>query len=151
MSNFYFTKEGLEKLKEELKVLKEVKRREILERIKETRTYGDVTENSEYEDAKNEQAFIEGRILELENIFKKAQVIPKPKGDKVSLGSKVKVKIDNQEENFTIVGPREADPERGLISFESPLGRALMDRGAGEEVEVETPSGKVKYKIKSLE
>ena len=151
MEEIYLSKEGLEKLKKELWQLKNVKRKQVVERIKESKSYGDINENLEYEDAKNEQAFIEGRIQELENIFKKAKIIQKTKTDKVLLGSVVKVKFDGQEEEFIIVGSKEADPASGKISSGSPLGRALMEKSVGDEVEVETPSGKLKYKIISIE
>jgi transcription elongation factor GreA len=151
MEEIYLSKEGLEKIKQELLELKTVRRKAVVERIKEAKDFGDLSENSEYEDAKNEQAFIEGRIQELENILKKAKIIPKAQGDKVSIGSKVKVKIDGVEETYILVGRDEADPSSGKISFDSPLGRALLNKSKGDEVEVKTPSGNIKYKIVSIE
>jgi transcription elongation factor GreA len=151
MEEIYLSKEGLEKIKQELLELKTVRRKAVVERIKEAKGFGDLTENSEYEDAKNEQAFIEGRIQELEDIIKKAKIIAKAVGDKVSIGSKVKVKSDGGEETFILVGRDETDPSSGKISFDSPLGRALLNKSRGDEVEVKTPSGKIKYKIVSIE
>jgi transcription elongation factor GreA len=148
------TKEGLEKLKEELNYLKEVKRKEVAERLKEAISYGDLSENAEYEEAKNEQAFVEGRILELEEKVKYAKIIDEKahtKGAIVQLGSKViiqnlssKTKVD---EEYTIVGSTEADPINHKISNVSPVGKALMDRHVGEVIKVAVPGGKMEYKI----
>ncbi|MEK7524285.1 MAG: transcription elongation factor GreA [Patescibacteria group bacterium] len=147
------TKEGLEKLKEELNFLKEVKRKEVAERLREAISYGDLSENAEYEEAKNEQAFTEGRILELEEKVKYAQIIDEQhkKGALVQLGSKVviqnlsgKTKV---EEEFTIVGSTEADPINHKISNVSPVGKALLERRAGETVKVVAPAGIIEYKI----
>ncbi len=147
------TKEGLEKLKEELNYLKEVKRKEVAERLKEAISYGDLSENAEYEEAKNEQAFVEGRILELEEKIKYAKIIDDraKKGALVQLGSKVVIQNlsskTKAEEEFTIVGSTEADPINHKISNVSPVGKALMDRNAGEVVKVGTPAGLMEYKI----
>ena len=146
-SNIYVTKEGLNKLQKELEQLKSVRRKEVIERIKEARGYGDLSENSEYEDAKDEQAFVEGRIKELENIIKKAKIIQKGSGDKVSLGSKAKVAFLGKEVIYEIVGKAESDPSSFKISSESPLGLALIGKGKGEKAEVRTPSGKTVYTI----
>lgn len=147
------TKEGFEKIKEELNFLKETKRKEVAERLKEAISYGDLSENAEYEEAKNEQAFVEGRILELEEKIKYAKIIEDKghKGAIVQLGSKVVIqnlsgKTQVQEE-FTIVGSTEADPINHKISNVSPVGRALLERRAGETVRVAAPAGAMEYKI----
>lgn len=147
------TKEGLEKLKEELNYLKEVKRKEVAERLKEAISYGDLSENAEYEEAKNEQAFVEGRIFDLEEKIKYAKIIDEraKKGASVRLGSKVVIQNitgkNKPEEEFTIVGSTEADPINYKISNVSPVGKALMDRRAGEMVRVSAPAGAIEYKI----
>lgn len=147
------TKEGFEKLKEELNYLKEVRRKEVAERLKEAISYGDLSENAEYEEAKNEQAFVEGRILELEEKMKYAKIIDDKakKGAIVQLGSKVKIQNlsskTKSEEEFTIVGSTEADPISRKISNVSPVGKALLERRAGEIVKVVAPGGVMDYKI----
>lgn len=150
------TKEGLKKLTEELDQLRNVKRKEVAERIKEAISYGDLSENSEYEEAKNEQAFVEGRIIELEEKVKFAKIISeKHQVASVQLGTKVVVrnlsKRNAQAEEYTIVGSTEADPLSHKISNESPVGRALLDRKAGEKVKVHIPAGAVEYEILKLE
>ncbi|MCF0156512.1 MAG: transcription elongation factor GreA [Veillonella sp.] len=147
------TAEGLKKLEEELAYYKSVRRIEVAERIKTAIEYGDISENSEYDDAKNEQAFIEGHIVELENKINTAKIIDgtATKG-KVSVGSKVKV-LDteyNEELEYTIVGSSEADPFNNLISNESPVGAAILGKKKGDEVEVATPDGPVVFKILSI-
>ena len=144
----YLTKEGLEKLKSELKHLKTVKRKEISLRIQEAKELGDLSENAECAEAKTEQAFIEGRIIEIENTLKNAVVITEDKSkSEVRVGSSFKVKTDSAEMTFTIVGSNEANPSVGLISNESPLGQALLGHKIGDTVEVIAPAGVVKYKI----
>jgi transcription elongation factor GreA len=150
------TKEGLKKLQEELDNLHNVKRKEVAERIKEAISYGDLSENSEYEEAKNEQAFVEGRIVELEDKIKHAKIITeKHQVATVQLGTKVVVKNltkrSAQSQEYTIVGSTEADPLAHKISNESPVGRALLDRRAGEKVKVQIPAGLVEYEILKLE
>ena len=145
------TQEGFDKLEVELEKLKTVKRKEVAERIKQAIAYGDISENAEYDEAKNEQAFIEGRIVTIENMLRNAKIIKDEDREegKVSLGSKVKV-LDvefNEEVTYKIVGSAEADPLEDLISNESPLGMVLLNKTIGEEVEVEAPAGKFKYKI----
>src|SRR3989338_3407311 len=141
------TKEGLEKLKEELNYLKEVKRKEVAERLKEAISYGDLSENAEYEEAKNEQAFVEGRILELEEKIKYVKIIDEKgkKGAVVQLGSRVVVQNlsskTKTEEEYTIVGSTEADPINHKISNVSPVGKALLDQKAGDIVKVVAPAG----------
>src|SRR3989344_1617807 len=147
------TKEGLRKLKEELDYLKTVRRQEVAQRLKEAISYGDLSENSEYEEAKNEQAFVEGRILELEVKVKNAKIISeKTEGHwkEVTIGSTITVenKTEHGEpESYTIVGSTEADPLEHRISNESPIGRSLLGRKRGDVVTVATPSGTFKYEI----
>lgn len=151
---FLMTYEGVRKLEDELEFLKTVKRKEITEKIKVALGYGDLSENSEYDEAKNEQAFTEGRILQLENMLKNAQVVDEseiPK-DVVSVGAKVKVfDFDFDEEvDYLIVGSAEADPMNFKISNESPVGKALVGKKVGDEVEVSVPGGISKFKIVSI-
>ncbi len=144
------TQEGLKQLEDELDYLKRVKRREVAERIKEALAFGDISENSEYDDAKNEQAFVEGRIAELENRLRNAEIIDKDeKTENVSLGSTVKLKDveTNDLFEFTLVGSTEADPGRSKISNESPVGKAIIGRRKGETVHVLAPAGNIAYKI----
>ncbi len=147
----YITKDGLEKLKAELKELKEVKIPEVAKRIQTARDNGDISENAEYEGAKEEQARVEGKIAELEEIIKNAKISDNnnSKGE-IAVGSKVKVHIDGDEEEFHIVGALEADPTNNKISHESPIGSALLGKKIGEKVEVEAPIGKVTYTILSV-
>ena len=138
------TKEGLDKLKEELDQLRDVRRREVAERIKEAISYGDLSENSEYEEAKNEQAFVEGRILELEEKVKHAKIITeRHKTKSVQIGSTVHLKNltkkRDESEVYTIVGSTEADPFAGKVSNESPVGNALLDKEKGEIIKVVAP------------
>ncbi|MCL5411960.1 MAG: transcription elongation factor GreA [Patescibacteria group bacterium] len=147
----YLTQEGLEKLKKEYDELVTTKRRDVIERIAHAREFGDISENSEYDLAREEQSFVEGRIIELEEVLKHARVIEDSGTEGiskiVSLGSKVKIHIDGDDEEFIIVDAPEADPSKRYISHDSPLGRALMGRKAGEKVEVEAPIGKLTYAI----
>ena len=150
----YVTKEGFKELQEELETLQTVRRKEVAERLKEAISYGDLSENAEYEEAKNEQAFVEGRILELEEQIKRAKIIAeKKKGGKVEdLGSKVTIKQvksgkESEEDEFTIVGSTEADPMANKISNQSPVGKAVMGHRKGDIVDVRVPAGKVQYKI----
>ena len=149
------TYEGLKKLEEELEFLRGAKRMEIKERIKQALSFGDISENSEYDEAKNEQAYIEGRIVQLENMLKHARVIDEDdvSTEKVTIGSKVKL-LDmeyNEEVLYTIVGSTEADPSRFKISNESPVGSALMQKKKGSVVEVAVPDGVLKFKIIKIE
>ena len=148
------TRAGLEKLEQELEDLKTVKRKEVADRIKQAIGFGDLSENSEYEDAKNEQAFIEGRILTLEKMLRNVKVIEDDNAveGEVSIGSVVKVRdIEmNEEEEYKLVGTVEADPMNNRISNESPVGRAIIGRKIGEIVDVEVPMGVIKYEIISV-
>ena len=133
----YLTSEGLEKLKKEYQHLVTVRRKEVTERIAKAREYGDISENSEYDTAKDEQSFVEGRILELEEIIKHAKTIDKTKkADIVRLGSKVKVDVNGQQDEFIIVSSIEADPMEGKISDESPVGKSLIGAKVGDVVTV---------------
>lgn len=147
------TPEGLRKLEEELEFLKTVKRKEVAERIKQSKEFGDLMENSEYEDAKNEQAFIEGRILTLEGMLRNAKVINnhEVRSDVVTVGSTVHLADEAGEElTYTIVGSPEADPRRDRISNESPVGRALLGKRRGETVTVKAPAGTIRYTIRAI-
>ncbi|MGE5578352.1 MAG: transcription elongation factor GreA [Syntrophothermus sp.] len=148
------THEGLEKLERELDHLKTVRRREVAERIKQALEFGDISENSEYEDAKNEQAFIEGRILTLEKMLRNAKVIDDAdvKTDKVSIGSTVKLKDlqSNEVLEYTVVGSAEADPLHNKISNESPVGQAILGQKVNATVNVSVPDGILKYKIMKI-
>lgn len=145
------TKEGLKKLKDELEDLKTIRRQEVANRLKEAISYGDLSENSEYEEAKNEQAFVEGRILELEAKIKNAKIISEKHATKeIDIGSTVALinKTDGDEpERYTIVGSTEADPLDHKISNESPIGRSLLGRRKGDIVEIQSPSGIIKYEV----
>jgi transcription elongation factor GreA len=144
----YITQEGLAKLKSELKELKQVKRKEIALRIQEAKELGDLSENAEYAEAKAEQGWIEGRIIELENTLKNAVIITEEKdSSQVKVGSRLKVHTAAGIKNLTIVGSNEADPSQGLISNESPLGQALIGHRVGETIEVKVPAGVIKYQI----
>ena len=148
---YVMTYEGVKKLEDELEYLKTVKRKEITEKIKVALGYGDLSENSEYDEAKNDQAFTEGRIVTLENMLKNAVVVDESEipNDIVSVGSKVKVKDFefDEEVDYTIVGSAEADPMNFKISNESPVGKALIGRKIGEIVEVQVPDGVNKFEI----
>lgn len=145
------TPEGLENLEKELILLKTVKRKEVSARIKIAISFGDISENSEYEDAKNEQAFVEGRIITLEKMLRNTQVIDtdKVKTDVVHIGATVKLKdLEYEEEvEYTIVGPTEANPLQSKISYESPVGKEILGKPSGTTVEVNVPAGILKYEI----
>ena len=147
----FVTEEGLKKLEAELEELKSVKRKEIAEKIKVALSFGDLSENSEYDEAKNEQAIVEGRIAELEEQIKNAQIVDAAtlSNDIVRVGLSVLVKdlSDDSEVEYRIVGVTEADPFVGAISDESPVGKALLGQAVGSVVEVEIPIGVVKYQI----
>ena len=148
------TAEGLKKLEEELNYYKSVRRIEVAERIKIAISYGDISENSEYDDAKNEQAFIEGHIIELENKINTAKIIEENvKGDTVTVGSKVTLLDEEFDEElvYTIVGSSEADPFNNRISNESPVGVAILGKAKGDKVEVNTPDGMVSFKVLDIQ
>lgn len=145
------TREGLKKLEEKLEHYKTVHRKEVAERIRQSKEFGDIAENSEYEDAKMEQALVEAEVLNLENMIRNARIIDEQEVhvDIVSVGSTVKVKNlgDNKSEVYTIVGSAECDPIDGKISNESPVGAGLLGKHKGDSVDVKTPGGVKKYKI----
>jgi transcription elongation factor GreA len=146
----YLTTQGKQKLEQELDHLRTVRRKEVALRLHEAMEDGELIENAEYEAAKNEQAFIEGRILELEHKLATAKIIePTNSKDVVSIGNTVVIRKERHRTNetFTIVGAAEADPKEGLISNESPLGKALLGHKVGDNVEVKAPAGVVSYKI----
>jgi transcription elongation factor GreA len=152
MTTNFLTKEGFQKLQEELDHLRTAKRQEVAERLHEAMEGGELIENAEYEAAKNEQAFVEGRIQELDLLLATAQIIEengKPKkNDAIQVGSKVTIKEGNFEaETFAIVGAAEANPREGKISNESPIGKAILGRKLGDVVKVETPGGTYNVKI----
>ncbi len=152
MTTNFLTKEGFQKLQEELDHLRTVKRQEVAERLHEAMEGGELIENAEYEAAKNEQAFVEGRIQELDLLLATAQIIEDngktKKNDAIQVGSKVTIKEGNFEaETFTIVGAAEANPREGKISNESPIGKAILGHKFGDVVKVETPGGTYNVKI----
>jgi len=145
----YITKNGLEKLVEELEYLKKTKMPEVVERIARAKELGDLSENAEYQDAKDEQGFIAGRIAELENLINKAEVIKASACSKeiIDVGCTIKVRCGQDEYNYTIVGSNEANPSKGLISNESPIGRAFLGRRKGEKVLVSVPKGEMECEV----
>lgn len=149
------TQDGYEKLKSELENLINVKRREIAKRIKTAREYGDISENSEYDDAKNEQAFIEGRIKEIQNMLRNARIVKDNEitGKTVSLGTVVELceLATGEEFSYIIVGSAEADPLNFKISNESPIGKAILGHKKGDKVKVKVPSGLMEYEILSIQ
>lgn len=152
---FFVTKEGLAELKKELEQLTNIKRPEVLDRVSQARSMGDLSENSEYTAAREELSLIDGRIEELSEIIKRVSLISENKtgrGKKiVQLGSDIMLSVNGKKESFTLVGEWEADPKEKKISHESPLGRALIGKMIGEKVEVEAPAGKVLYTIVGIE
>jgi len=148
MSKQYLTQERLDELKAELDELKNKKRNEVAQRLKTAKEYGDLSENSEYVEAREEQAAVEGRIFELEELLKEAVTIKTGEGgDTVGVGSVVSVRKGDKELTYTIVGSYEAKPEEGRISDESPLGKAFLGHKQGEKVTVSTPGGAAEYEI----
>src|SRR3989338_11623221 len=147
MQKILLTREGLNTLKEEYDNLVNKKRPEAVERLANARGQGDLTENSEYTAAKQDLAFIDGRIAELEQVLHEAKVVSSHSRKKVDVGCKVTLTIKGKKEIFTIVGEWEADPAQKKISHSSPLGQALMGKKPGDHVEVEAPAGKILYKI----
>ena len=144
----YLSRDGLEKLRAELEEMVTVRRPEVAARIHDAKEHGDLSENAEYEDAKNEQAFVEGRIQTLEALIKNATIIGDDHAtDHVAVGSTVVVDGEDGQETFTIVGSAEASPSSGRISNESPVGRALLGRRKGDKVTVKVPAGDFAYRI----
>jgi len=151
MTTTFLTKEGFQKLQEELDYLRSVKRQEVADRLHEAMEGGELIENAEYEAAKNEQAFVEGRIQELEVLLATARVIEeneKVRAGLIQVGSTVTIQEEGFDaETYTIVGAAEANPRDGKISNESPIGKAILNRRAGEEVQVDAPAGSYKVRI----
>lgn len=147
----YLTPQGLTQLQQELEELKLVKRPQTIKRIEEAKAMGDLSENAEYDDAKEAQAMVEARIYEIDEILKSYQLIDDAAGaKKVRVGSTVRLDVQGKERTYTIVGSNEADPVAGRISNESPIGRALLGVAPGESVKVQTPGGETVYKIVSI-
>lgn len=152
------TQEGLEKLEQELEELKGVKRKEIAEKIKVALSFGDLSENSEYDEAKNEQAIMEARIADIEVTLKNVKVIDESElsNENIHIGSKVEVRVNNPRTgktdvyNYKIVGSNEADPLSGNISDESAVGKALLGHGIGDKIEVEVPAGMMEYEVLAI-
>ena len=148
----YLTPEGAEKLKAELKELTGPRREELSQRLRSAIQMGDLSENADYHKAKEDQAFLEGRIQEIEAVLRTAVIVEKTKSDVVTVGSTVTVQEESFDpEAYYVVGAKEADPRSGKISNESPIGRALMGHKVGDVVEAETPGGKLKFKILKIE
>jgi len=154
MNEIVLTEDGRKKLAEELEGLKTKKRREVAERLKNAIGYGDLSENAEYDDAKNEQARVEHRIDQIETMLAKARVIDRRhvKTKEVDVGSLVEIRQtgSSKKQQYRIVGPAEANPENHMVSFESPVGKALMGLKAGEVAVVNAPAGEVKYRVLSI-
>jgi transcription elongation factor GreA len=146
-AEFLLTAEGIEALKAELKELSTTKRHEIAQRLKDAKADGDLSENSAWDAARDEQGFVEGRI---EHILKHSKLIQHDESNIVSLGSTVHLELEDGKQHYTIVGSTEANPDEGRISNESPIGKALLGKKSGEEVEISVPSGTLKYKILSV-
>ncbi len=151
-SEKYFTKEGLDKLKAELDYLRKVKQREVAEAINKAAAFGDLSENAAYHQAKEDLAFLRGRMAELEKTIVNARIIEESaeKSQTVQIGSKIEVSNGKNKETFQIVSAPEADPMAGKISCQSPIGKALFGKSVRDEAEIETPGGKIKYKIISI-
>ena len=148
----YLTKDGLVKINNELDHLRNVRRKEITNRISDAVKLGDLSENAEYHEAKDDQGLNEARIRELEEIVKDAVLIENDNNISiVHVGSKITANYDGKEKVFVIVGPSEANPSQGLISNESPIGKAFINRKKGDKVEVEVPAGTIEYKIIAIE
>lgn len=153
MQKTLITKEGLEKMQKELEDLRTTKRAEVAQRLKEAIAMGDLSENSEYDEAKNGQAFLEGRIVQLEQQIRTAQIIVKGKKNRIDVGSTVTIEDmeEHVKETVTIVGGAESNPFEGRISNESPVGRALVGAKAGDIVEADAPNSVIKYKVISID
>ncbi len=148
---YLLTQEGLLKLNEELKHLVNDKRKEVIERIREAAAHGDLSENADYAQAREEQSFIEGRIQEIEDMIKNAEIISTTqKRNTVSIGSTVTVKVDGGEKQYTIVGSNEANPLEGKISNESLVGSALLGKKVNDKVAIQTPAGEKEYEVVSI-
>jgi len=147
----YLTQEGLEKLKKELDYLENIKRKEIAQSLKKAIGFGDLSENAAYGEAKDAQAFLQGRVLELKSLINSAEIITNQKKDKVEMGSKVTLLFEKEQIVFQIMGDTESDPLHGKISLSAPLGKALLGKKEDDVVSVEGPKGIIKYKILKIE
>ena len=148
----YLTPEGLKKLKKKLDYLINVKRREIAERIKHAASFGDLSENAAYDEAKDAQGFLEREIYRLKTVLSQAQIIKKVKSEKVQIGSIVHLKSENnKKEKFQIVGSEEVDIMNGKISQKSPIGSALLNKSKGKKIKIKTPEGVIEYEILKIE
>lgn len=147
----HMTDDGLQKLKAELQELKTVRRREIAERLEAAKALGDLSENADYQQAKEDSAWVEGRINQLNDLISRAVVAGAPTVGVVSIGSTVRVTSSSQEKEFSIVGATEANPSAGKISSDSPIGSALLGAKVGDEVTVKTPGGEVVYRVERVE
>jgi len=146
----YVSREKLEDMKKELRYLKTEKRQEIAARIEKAKELGDLSENADYTEAKEEYSFTEGQIIDLADKIMRATIIEAGKTDVVSIGARVRVSVNGKEKDFTIVGSTEASPLQGLISNESPIGKMLIGKRPGDEVDVAAPSGPMKYRVISI-
>lgn len=146
----YLSEEGLKKLKQELKELKTVKRQEIAGRLEHAKSLGDLSENAEYQETKEEQSLVEQKIADLEETLREAVIIKGHRTDVVAIGSTVRVSSNLGEETYTIVGSEEANPAEGKISNESPLGKAFLGKKVWDTVEVKTPAGVIEYKVMEI-
>ena len=152
MDKYYLTKERLGELQKELETLKSKSRLEVAEHLKRAKEYGDLSENAEYAQAREEQNQVETRIVELEDLLKRAVIIKKTEGsDTVLVGSKVTIKTNGSVREYTIVGSNESRPEEGKISNESPIGKALLGKKVGDSVAITIPSGTATYQISKIE
>ena len=148
---YLLTQDGLVKLNEELKILVNEKRKEVIERIREAAAHGDLSENADYAQAREEQSFIEGRIQEIEDMIKNAEIIThSTQHNTVTIGSTIKVKVDGEDRTYSIVGSNEANPSEGKISNESTVGKSLLGKKMGDKVVVETPAGNKEYEITAI-
>ena len=148
---YLLTQEGLLKLNEELKHLINDKRKEVIERIREAAAHGDLSENADYAQAREEQSFIEGRIMEIEDMIKNAEIIThSTQHNTVTIGSTIKVKVNGEERTYSIVGSNEANPSEGKISNESTVGKSLLGKKMGDKVVIETPAGEKEYEITGI-
>jgi len=151
--DLYFTKDGLKELKAELKQLQKEKLPKLIKRVALARSFGDLSENSEYTASREELSFTEGKVEELETIIRKAKVISNTKksgSNQVKLGCKVTVKVNGKKHTYEVVGEWEADPLQKKISHTSPLGKALLNKKKGDKIEIEAPAGKVNYHIQKI-
>jgi transcription elongation factor GreA len=153
MDKYYLSKSRLDELKKELDNLRTVRRIEVSQKLKKAKEYGDLSENAEYSEAKDEEERVESRINELEDIIKKAVIIKKSSSNSVQIGSKITIKNKktSKTSEFIIVGSNETNPKEGKISNESPIGKAVLGKKVGEVVEINTPAGKVLYQLIKIE